>query len=191
MAIFNWLKAFHFPYHSHILIRTDNTTALPYVNKFGGCRATSCHAIAKSIWQWSEYRKILIKCCYIPSKLNIIADRLSRCTKDPSNFKLSPSAFSKVVVWFGMPTIDLFASNITKQCQRFASWLPEPNAIVIDSFTISWKNEFFYAFPPFNQIHKVLRERSEMKKVEVLLLSQIGLPNRGFHYFMNYQCQEF
>jgi hypothetical protein len=158
MAIFNGLKAFPFPNHSHILIRTDNTTALSYVNKVGGCRATSCHAIAKSIWQWCEYRKIVIKCCYIPSKLNIIADRLSRCTKDPSDFKLSPSAFSKVVVWFGMPTIDLFASNRTKQCQRFASWLPEPNAIVIDSFTISWKNEFFYAFPPFNQIHKVLRK---------------------------------
>jgi ribonuclease HI len=158
MAIFNGLQAFSFPSHCQIMIRTDNTTALSYINRFGGCRATKCHAIAKLIWQWCEAKYIFIKACYIPSKQNIIADSLSRSLHDSSDFMLSQQAFSKIVKWFGEPSIDYFASSRTKQCYRFASWQPDVGATLVDAFTVSWTGEFFYAFPPFNQIIKVLNK---------------------------------
>ena len=38
---------------------------------------------------------------------------------------------------------------LNKQLDRYASWHPDPHASIIDAFSVSWGNEYFYAFPPF------------------------------------------
>jgi len=52
---------------------------------------------------------------------------------------------------------DNFASHVTTQCQQFYSWFPDPLATGVDAFTFNW-SDFFYAFPPFNLISRVLRK---------------------------------
>ena len=54
--------------------------------------------------------------------------------------------------------IDLFASRINRKCKRFISGKQDPESETVDTFTISWRNIFFYAFPPFSLILKVLRK---------------------------------
>lgn len=36
------------------------------------------------------------------------------------------------------------------------SWFPDPDATAIDAFTCDWSKYFFYAFPPFSLILRVL-----------------------------------
>ena len=66
---------------------------------------------------------------------------------------------------FGSPQIDLFASRVNKKCKVFVSWFPDPDAISTDAFTIYWGDFFFYAFPPFSVIlrmlHKIKNESAQ------------------------------
>jgi hypothetical protein len=44
--------------HSHIRIRSDNTSAIAYVSNMGGQRSKACHDIAKDIWLFAEAKDL-------------------------------------------------------------------------------------------------------------------------------------
>ena len=90
-AIFYGLKCFTRNLSScSILIRTDNTTALSYINRMGSVKYPKFHSLAKKIWQWCEARNLwtftlittftLVKASYVNSKNNL-ADLESRRRK--------------------------------------------------------------------------------------------------------------
>ena len=56
------------------------------------------------------------------------------------------------------PEIDLFASRLNKKFQKYCAFHPDPDAIDIDGFSISWSNLKFYFFPPFSCILKALQK---------------------------------
>lgn len=95
---------------------------------------------------------------YIPSKVNVEADRASRQVNLDTEWELSGTSFQKVLRYFGPFSIDLFASRINKKCSRFYSRYPDPDAELVDAFTFSWRDEKFYAFPPFALILPALRK---------------------------------
>ena len=57
-----------------------------------------------------------------------------------------------------IPNIDLFASRTNKQLTPFVSYKPDPEAIAVNAFNLSWKPYSFYAFPPFCLISRVLQK---------------------------------
>lgn len=67
--------------------------------------------------------------------------------------------------FFGTPSVDLFATYLNTKCKRYISWKPDPNSIEVCAFTVCWKDEFFYAFPPFsliqNCLSKIIHEKAE------------------------------
>lgn len=140
-----------------ILCRCDNTTAVAYVNNYGGCKSTKCHSIAKQIWTFCEQRNIFIFASYIHTSKNFIADSLSRMDSDSSDFMLNEKYFIQISDRFFMPEIDIFATNLSKKCETFYSWFPCPGSSGVDSFTIKW-NDKFYAFPPFCLVARMLRK---------------------------------
>jgi len=142
-----------------ILIRLDNTTAIAYINRFGGCRSPELHEIAKRIWFWCENHGNWLKASYISSAQNYAADTESRRVYDSdSEWSLDSGHFQSISIRFGAPTLDLFASHLNFKCESFVSWHPDPKSKSVDAFTISWKGIFFYAFPPFCLIPRVLRK---------------------------------
>lgn len=148
-----------------ILLRIDNTTAIAYINKMGGTRYPKYNALARKIWQWAEKRNIFLLASFIPSEKNVEADQLSRQKNVDTEWALNPEVFAVIVAKFGCPEIDLFASGLNNKCKQYCSWFPEPGATMIDAFTINWSNLYFYAFPPFSVILRVLakikRDRAE------------------------------
>ena len=54
---------------------------------------------------------------------------------------LSTRLFQEIVVTWGTPTIDVFASRLNKQVAFYASWKPDPEA-TWDAFSISWNYHF-------------------------------------------------
>lgn len=66
--------------------------------------------------------------------------------------------FQTIVYRFGVSDIDLFASRINKKCNLYFSWHRDPEAIGVDAFTYLWSSMFFYAFPPFNLVLRVLNK---------------------------------
>lgn len=78
--------------------------------------------------------------------------------------------FVQIEKRFGPFSVDLFASRLNKKCNKFYSRFPDPEAESVDAFTRSWKNEFFYAFPPFALILRTLRKIINDKAIGVLVV---------------------
>lgn len=146
----------------NILLRIDNTTAISYINRMGGIRFKKLSDLAKTIWKWCEERELFIFASYIASKNNTEADFESRRLDKETEFELSDVVFQKIISKLGYPNIDLFATRINAKCKDYVSWKKDPDAIAVDAFTINWSKFFFYAFPPFILITRVLQKiRSE------------------------------
>lgn len=124
----------------------------------GGIQHPNLNNLAKQIWQWCEERGLFIFASYIQSKHNVEADAASRFKSDNTEWELSSIAYSRLISKFGVPEIDLFASRINTKCNKFVSWFNDPDAYAVDAFTLNWESFYFYAFPPFTLILRVLQK---------------------------------
>jgi hypothetical protein len=143
----------------------DNFTAVHYIIKSGGTRSPALSAISADIVDWCEKRKPSIEAIHLPGVLNVLADQQSRMRNESSDWKLQESTFQRIrALW--EPEIDLFASTWNRQLERFVSWKPQPEAMAVDAFSLSWTNRRGYAFPPFNMIArcltKIMKEEAEL-----------------------------
>lgn len=67
-------------------------------------------------------------------------------------------AFRRISAKFGIPSIDLFASRLNAKCKDYVSWIKDPGSVAVDAVIINWNKFFFYAFPPFILIIRVLQK---------------------------------
>ena len=65
--------------------------------------------------------------------------------------------------------LDLFATRLNHQLNRYLSWKPDPFAMATDAFCISWKDKGGYAFPPFALIGRCLQKVREERATLVLV----------------------
>lgn len=156
----------------HILLRIDNTTAIAYINRMGGIQKRKLSTLAKDIWKWCEQRNLWLFASYIRSEENSVADAESRRLEVETEFALSNSAFKEITRSFRTPEIDLFASRTNTKCKKYVSWKKDPGSIAVDAFTIDWKQHFFYAFPPFSIILKVLKKVQLEKARGIIVVPQ-------------------
>lgn len=170
LAIFLALKSFASTYcNCSILLRVDNTTAISYINRMGGVRFPHLNELSKEIWQWCELRNITLFASYINTHDNVDADMESRKINVDTEWELSDSAYQSIIHTLGIPNVDLFASRTNAKCSQYISWQPDPEAMLVDAFTVSWHNMMFYAFPPFSVILKCLRKIITDKATGILV----------------------
>ncbi|XP_071956861.1 uncharacterized protein [Antedon mediterranea] len=143
----------------HIRIMSDNATAVSYINCMGGTKSWSCNSVAYKIWYWAIERNIWLTAAHTPGIKNVEADVLSRNFVSGLEWQMNAGIFSKIVDCFGVPDIYLFASRINHRVPAYASWKPDPNAVIIDAFTSDWSTfKQFYVFPPFCLIARCLQK---------------------------------
>lgn len=158
-AAFLGLKTFANNKHCcEILLRIDNVTAISCINRMGSIKYSHLNQITREIWQWCEERRITLFASYINTRDNCEADELSRKHFADTEWELCAEAYQTICNRFGSAVIDLFASRCNAKCPTYVSWKNDPDAWAVDAFTVSWKNMFFYAFPPFSLIQKTLQK---------------------------------
>lgn len=91
-------------------------------------------------------RKLWLFVLYINTKDNVEADEESRKTNPGIEWELSESAFNHIVSRLVNPEVNLFASRINAKCPEYVSWKPDPDAISVDAFPISWHKNYFTLF---------------------------------------------
>ena len=86
--------------------------------------------------------------------------------KNPIIFvKIVKPMFTKIISKFQFqPEVELLALRFNAQLPVFVSYHPDPEAIHINAFSISWRNRPFYAFPPFARFHKIAKASFESCK---------------------------
>ena len=76
-AVFLVLKEFQDLCSNNIvLVATDNTTGVAYINKEGGMKSGPLCALLWRILTWCTRRQVTLKARHIPGQLNVIADKL-------------------------------------------------------------------------------------------------------------------
>jgi len=141
----------------HILVKTDNTTAVAYIRNMGGTKV-GCNKVAHDIWVWCKNHGVWVTATYIPGKDNIVADAESRNVNERTEWMLDEKVFKIIKKALGPIEIDLFAARTNCQIPNYVAWKPDPFAVAIDAFTIDWHNYSFYAFPPFSMIGACLQK---------------------------------
>ena len=156
LAIFYGLKSFCKDCSCiHVQVKTDSTCAKAYINSMGGIKSSECNDMAKKIWSWCIERKIWISAEHIPGSENL-ADFESRNYKENTEWKLDSTIVSQIFEIWGTPEIDMFATRLNTQLERFAAWHPDPEAEIINAFSCDWSKYYFYAFPCFSLIPRCL-----------------------------------
>ena len=145
--------------NKHILIRSDNTTAVSGINRQGSTHSVNCNNITRQIWTWAMDTKNWLSASHCPGVLNVEADIASRLFNDSTEWTLDNKTFNHLCKKFGTPTIDLFASRLNFKLDTYCAWLPDPGASKIDCFTLDWSMySYIYAFPPFSLVARTLRK---------------------------------
>ena len=131
----------------HIKVLIDNSATVGAINNMGSSKSSILNGQIKMIWEWILAGKNWLSASHIPGILNVEADAESRKNDSKIEWKLNKKTFDFVVKHLKFePCFDLFASRINTQLPRFAAYRPDPEAEVIDAFSISWKEVKFYAF---------------------------------------------
>ena len=64
--------------NNQVLIASDNTSVVAYINKQGGTRSAELCALMWRILTWCNQNNVTLRARHIPGSLNVIADGLSR-----------------------------------------------------------------------------------------------------------------
>ena len=85
-----------------VLVATDNSTAVAYINKQGGTHSAEMCALLWKIMTWCHHYHITVKARHIPGCLNMMADLLSRSNQVQSTeWSLHPQVFKQIFhKWF-------------------------------------------------------------------------------------------
>ena len=105
-----------------VLVATDNTTVVAYINKEGGMRSGPLCALLWRILAWCTNHQVTIKGRHIPGHLNVIADKLSRLGQTiQTEWSLLPEVFQRLCGKWHRPQIDLFATRFNHKLPQFVS----------------------------------------------------------------------
>lgn len=143
-----------------VRLRTDSRVAMEVINS-GSSRSPALMQELRRLHKVATALGVTLRAEYLPSALNMWADRLSR-TRDSTDWTLARPAFERLEGLYGPHTVDLFASAENAQCGRFQSKLPAPGGAGVDAMRISWRGDNAWANPPFNLVgplvDKIVRE---------------------------------
>ncbi|KAI2667306.1 ORF V: Enzymatic polyprotein [Labeo rohita] len=131
--------------HKHVLVRTDSTATVAYINRQGGLRSRRMSQLARHLLLWSQTWLKSLRAVHIPGELNRAADQLSRQSTHPGEWRLHPET-------------------------RFYSLNEAPNSLGRDALAHSWPPGPKYAFPPVSLLAQTLCKIREDEE-QVLLVA--------------------
>ena len=140
-----------------VVLATDNTTVVAYLQNQGGTRCHALFLLCKEILLLCLLSHIHLVVRHIPGTFNVLADCLSRF-HNPVNteWELRQVVFDSVVLRWDRPHVDLFATSLNHKLETFVSPVPDPLSFAVDAMSLSWDGMFAYAFPPFRFLLQVL-----------------------------------
>ena len=82
-----------------VLVATDKTTVVSYINKEGGMRSGPLCALLWRILTWCTRKRVTLKARHIPGRLNVVADKLSRLGQTiQTEWSLLPEVFQDICI---------------------------------------------------------------------------------------------
>ena len=169
LALHHWVTILQ---GHHVLIATDNTTVVAYLNKQGWTHSHLLLQLLVDLFLWLQTQDITLRARHIPGFLNVIADRLSRPNQPiMTEWSLDPEVMNLIFRLWGTPVVDMFATVHNTHLPQFMSPVPEPRALAIDALSQDWQARSMYMFPPFPLLNKVIQKLRTTQTGEVILIA--------------------
>ncbi|CAM4610191.1 unnamed protein product [Leuciscus chuanchicus] len=89
----------------HVLVRTDSTSVVAYINHQGGGRSGNLYAMARDLLFWAQANLSSLRVAHIPGIQNVGADMLSRGNTPLGEWSLNPQTVIKWVRESGCPVL--------------------------------------------------------------------------------------
>ena len=118
----------------------------------------ACSDIASDVWLWCLSTNNFVTAVHLPGCTNIEADFESRTDRHQIERHLNPIVFQGITLQLGICDMDLFASRVNAQLNKYVSWKPDPGAFAVDVFTLDWSGFRTFCFPPFSLTPRVLQK---------------------------------
>ncbi len=161
-----------------ILLRTDNSTTMSYVNRYGGLVPHLTRVVTR-IHSFLLLESCCMQAQHIPGLENVLADALSRRTdRAESDWKLNPAVFQQLEEAFGPHHYDRFASHLNSQLPRFNSRYWDIGCSGVDALAQPWGQFNNYMNPPFGMILQILR-KIRHERADATIVVPVW---RGGHY---------
>lgn len=153
--MFGLLSLCHKVHNTHIQLQVDNTTAVCYLQNFGGCRSRTCNDLACSIWHWCIEKRLWI------TSLPPICLGAKYSSKQQNIWWYYGVDVIQVCIWthfsaWGPFKLDMLTSGLNAQVNGYVSYQPVSSAKHVHAFTMSWTTNYFHAFPPWRCINLCL-----------------------------------
>ena len=153
-----------------VLVATDNSTVVAYINKQGGTHSAEMCALLWRIMTWCHHLHITLKARHIPGCLNVMADLLSRSNHVQSTeWSLHPQVFKQICQKWFTPHVDLFATHLNHKLPLYVSPIPDQKAWAIDALNINWMGLMAYAYPPMALLYKVIQKIRQCNCLVILI----------------------
>ena len=130
----------------HVSVQSDSTCAIAYVNNMGGIGSLIMDLLASELWQWCLQKDIFISASFIPGIFNVDADFNSRNFSDSTEWMIKKELFLRLCEQTFYPDVDLFASYINHQVDRFVSWFHNQEHGVMMLFLLVGRTHFHIFF---------------------------------------------
>ncbi len=97
LAVWLALRRFRTLLHGKpILVRSDNTATVVYINHQGGLRSRRMSQLARHLLLWSQKHLRSLRAVHVPGELNRAADELSRQHALPGEWRLHPEVLQLI-----------------------------------------------------------------------------------------------
>ena len=167
-----------------VMIATDNSTVVSYINKQGGTHSPTLLRLTVELLLWLEVQNIIVRAGHIPGCLNVIADHLSRPNQPISTeWSLCPEIVQHIFRVWGTPEIDMFTTVSNSHLPRFMSPIPDPRALAVGALSQDWQGRSMYMFPPFPLLSKVIQKLRATQKAEMTLMAP-WWPNQSWFPYL-------
>ena len=155
-VLYAFQSLFRTTFSCAIMVKSDNSTVVAYINKQGGTTCRKLCDLALSLWDFCVVRNITLAASHVAGVRNGRADKLSRLDAGDHDYYLSSSMFASFSQSLSFPLkVDLFASRLNFKIPNYVSWHADPLSSSVNAFSLRWY-DFVYLFPPIPLIDRVL-----------------------------------
>lgn len=154
-----------------LIVESDNTTTVSYLQRFGGRLrhiAAELERSQRAFLRWRTH----VTAVYRPGVENAEADSLSRRGATRRHeWTLSDAAYLSILQRWGVPHVDWFASSSNARCSRFAALSNDRQAPLHDAFRSSWAAAGLgLLVPPFPLLPRVVSKLLDEQASVVLVV---------------------
>ncbi len=105
-----------------VIVRSDSTTVVSYINHQGGVSSISLHRKSRDLLLWAHAQGVSLRAVHLPGEDNVAADLLSRGGPRPGEWQLHPALIQATWLRFGRKAkVDIFVTQENTHCPLWYS----------------------------------------------------------------------